>query len=53
MNDTSQPDDVERCLACGADLADSTERRVVPAVEDGRAVSRQFCDEACLAEWRE
>ena len=53
MDDTSDGDDADRCLACGEDLANVDHRRVVTAVEDGRVVSREFCDEECLADWRE
>lgn len=53
MTDSSGGNDADRCLTCGDDLADSAHRRVITAVEDGRVVSRAFCDEACLVQWRE
>ncbi len=45
-------DDDPLCETCGDPLAGVDGRLVVPAVEDGTAVLREFCGERCLPEAR-
>lgn len=49
MSDST--DDDPTCLHCGEPIPEGVDHRIVPAVEDGTAVHRRFCDEACLEAW--
>jgi hypothetical protein len=45
--------DAPTCATCGEPLVDAPGHRVVTWVEDGRAVTRHFCDGDCRAEWED
>ncbi|MFP8951363.1 hypothetical protein ACLI4Z_00120 [Natrialbaceae archaeon A-arb3/5] len=41
------------CRDCGDPVTESTDRRVVPTVEDGTAMYAHFCDDGCLESWEQ
>ncbi len=45
-------DDAGTCETCGDSLEGVDGRLVVPSIEDGTAVLREFCGEGCLPEAR-
>lgn len=44
-------DDAPRCHYCDDPVGGSSDRRVVPSVEDGTAIHLHFCDDDCLEAW--
>ncbi len=44
-------DDPPECRQCGDSVASTSGQRVVSTVEDGTAVHRHFCSDACLELW--
>jgi len=44
-------DDAPECRTCGDPIVTDPDHRVVTWIEDGKVVTRQFCDEGCRDEW--
>ena len=45
------PEEATRCEVCDEPLVDAPDRTAVTWVEDGEAVTVDFCDDACRREW--